>query len=104
MYDVDHDGAVDDADRQLILPVPPIADPDFDGDADADQSDFGHIQACLTGPDASFDSVGCDCTNADVDGDNDVDGEDVLLFESCASGPDISVDPDCRVPTGGVGD
>ena len=33
----------------LILQISPAARADFDGDGDVDQSDFGHLQACLSG-------------------------------------------------------
>jgi hypothetical protein len=82
--------------------TPPIVDmgawedfliliPDFDGDQDVDQADFGHLQACLSGGDP----VDPACENAKLNGDKFVDQDDVAIFEACASGPGIPADPNC---------
>lgn len=57
---------------------------DFDGDTDVDQSDFGRMQTCQTGPDAGPVLPGCDI--ADRDRDGDVDQDDTSVFEACQSG------------------
>lgn len=59
---------------------------DFDSDGDVDQEDFGHFQACFSGPAQPF-TPGCG--NADIDDDGDVDQTDFGLFESCMAGPDL---------------
>jgi hypothetical protein len=53
---------------------------DFDGDGDADQADFGVLQACL-------DSLDVSCIPCDLSGDGAVDGRDVELFVKAAGGP-----------------
>lgn len=67
--------------------------PDFDGDADVDQEDFGHFQLCITGP--QLGPPATHCRDADLDGDNDVDLADFGLFQRCLSGPDIPATPGC---------
>jgi hypothetical protein len=68
--------------------------PDFDGDMDVDQADFGHFQACYSSPGlAPTDPT---CRDALLDGDNDVDGADFAVFLRCLSGAGISPDPDCE--------
>jgi len=66
---------------------------DFDGDGDVDQADFGHIQACLTGP--TVPQQDPDCQDAKFDSDGDVDQSDLAMFLGCMSGPNIPGDPDC---------
>jgi hypothetical protein len=46
--------------------------------------DFGHFQACASGP--SIPQRDANCTNADLDGDGDVDQEDFGVFQRCYSG------------------
>jgi len=65
---------------------------DYDCDNDVDQSDYGHLQACLTGPEVA---VGAGCLNADLNNDGYVDQGDVAIFRSCTSGANIAADPDC---------
>ena len=71
------------------LPTPA----DFDGDGDVDLSDFGHIQACLTGRGVRVTDP--NCFGCIFDGDYDVDGDDVREFLKCMSGANIPADPDC---------
>jgi len=66
---------------------------DFDGDDDVDQSDFGHIQECLTG--AGFAQYDVHCLDTDLDGDEDVDESDISVFRECKSGSGIRPDPLC---------
>jgi hypothetical protein len=71
----------------------PTVHADFDRDGDVDQTDFGHLQRCMSGPGVTqTDSA---CQDARLDGDNDVDGEDVAVFQRCMSGPGVPVDADC---------
>jgi hypothetical protein len=72
---------------------PPIMAADFDRDGDVDQSDFGHLQACLKGATVAITDPGC--LNADLDGENDVDQADVLVFLRCLTGPNVIADPRC---------
>lgn len=66
---------------------------DFDGDRDVDQTDFGYLQACFSGPGIDFVEG---CGNANLDKDGDVDAEDFARFYQCFSGPDVAADPSCE--------
>jgi len=70
--------------------------PDFNGDGDVDQEDFGHLQACMTGHTLGPPATGCE--NADLDGDDDVDMSDFDIFDNCMRGPDIPANPNCANP------
>ncbi|HOW73530.1 MAG TPA: DUF6531 domain-containing protein [Phycisphaerae bacterium] len=87
--DLNGDGRVDAQDRKLIQ----LARVDPDGDNDVDQVDFGHFQACYTGPAAEAIQGGC--ADTDFDGDEDVDKDDLVAFKSCFSGPAIPVNQGC---------
>lgn len=67
---------------------------DFDHDNDVDMDDFGHLQACLTGPNAGPPAPGCEQT--DLDGDGDVDADEVHLLTACFSGAGIPADASCE--------
>jgi len=67
--------------------------PDFDGDGDVDQSDFGTLQQCLSGP--GIPQTAPQCLKTRLDGDNDVDQNDYNIFQRCMSGTDIPADPTC---------
>jgi len=67
---------------------------DFDRDRDVDQSDFGHLQKCLTGTGP----VGPGCENADLDEDGCVNNSDLLRLYQCFSGPGALPDPACEQP------
>lgn len=67
--------------------------PDFDGDGDVDQSDFGHLQSCYTGPAVSQTLPACQ--NARLDADEDVDLNDFGIFQSCHSGAGVIANPNC---------
>jgi len=69
--------------------------PDFDDDGDVDQSDYGHLQACLTGP---VQPAGPDCADAKLDEDADVDGNDLTIFIRCLTGPNKMADLGCDQP------
>jgi len=66
---------------------------DFDLDGDVDQENFGHLQACITGPGVSQDDPAC--RNARLDADSDVDSDDVALFRQCMSGAGAPADSAC---------
>jgi hypothetical protein len=66
---------------------------DFDRDGDVDQSDFGHLQACLSG--AGVPQNNAACQDAKLDADSDVDRSDVAIFRRCLSGANIPADPKC---------
>jgi len=93
LYDLNYDGWVDDLDRAMTSGGPLFARSDFDHDTDVDQSDFGHLQACLTGIDQRPAAPGCQ--NADVDRDGDVDESDRAIVVGCLAGPQVFVDPMC---------
>ncbi|MBI4582128.1 MAG: VCBS repeat-containing protein [Planctomycetes bacterium] len=69
-----------------IAAVPLVA-ADFDRDEDVDQVDFGHMQACMGGPNTA---VAPECQGADLDGDQDVDAADLAIFLLCFNGPDVA--------------
>ena len=58
---------------------------DFDGNGDVSQSDFSHLQKCLSGDTLP---AGAGCADADRDGDGDVDAVDVAAFLPCLNGAD----------------
>lgn len=66
---------------------------DYDNDGDVDQSDFAHLQVCLSGVDVTQNDS--NCQNARLDGDSDVDGSDLALFLGCLSGGGVSADQNC---------
>lgn len=66
--------------------------PDFDGDADVDQDDFGHLQTCLTDMGVRP-APGCE--NADLNNNNAVNQEDVTIFRRCMSGANNPATPTC---------
>ena len=70
-----------------------VVPPDFDGDGDVDQGDFGHFQACLTG--SAVPITDPDCQDANLDGDTDVDQDDFSIFQQCLSGEGMPADPSC---------
>ena len=65
---------------------------DFNRDADVDQSDFAHLQACYTalGLDPS-----AECADADLNQDDNIDAVDFWYFQGCYSGPGIEPTLDC---------
>jgi len=67
---------------------------DFDCDCDVDLEDFGHFQACLSGPGIA--QLDPECLDAHLDSDNDVDAADFSIFQRCISGPNVCADPNCR--------
>lgn len=75
----------------LVVANPRI--PDFDGDNDVDQEDFGEFQKCLTGP--TIPQMDTACAHALLDGDDDVDSADFAIFQACFSGAGDSFDPEC---------
>ena len=72
--------------------TPDLPVPDFDCDGDVDQSDFGSLQACLSGSGELY-QPGCEAADLDVDTDVDQDDLDVLL--SCVSGSGMPAEPGC---------
>jgi len=67
---------------------------DFDRDGDVDQTDFGHLQVCLTSGGVPQQDLRCADARLSP-GDDDVDPEDVALFTRCFSGPRRAADPAC---------
>jgi len=72
--------------------TPPIPG-DFDGDGDVDQSDFGHLQACLTG--AGTAQSAPLCQDAILDYDGDVDLDDLDIFCGCMTAANVLANPAC---------
>ncbi|HRR87396.1 MAG TPA: DUF362 domain-containing protein, partial [Phycisphaerae bacterium] len=64
---------------------------DLDRDGDVDQSDFGRLQACLSGTTPC--SAGC--KDADLNNDGFVQDADCRFLLGCMSGPDVTPDPTC---------
>jgi len=67
--------------------------PDFNGDADVDQEDFGHLQECMSG--AGVTQGDPNCQDADLDGDTDVDQVDFSAFLACVSGANVAANRNC---------
>ena len=89
--DNDADGRIDCRDSDCYGTMA-CGHPDFDGDGDVDQSDFGQLQSCFTG---SSTWVGPDCVHADLDGNQHVDGDDLQAFLDCMSGQGVPAAPGC---------
>jgi hypothetical protein len=66
---------------------------DFDLDGDVDQTDFGHLQECLTGPSVVPAPA---CQDADLDGILGIDGGDMAKFIGCMSGAGMPLNWSCR--------
>lgn len=66
---------------------------DFDADGDVDQSDFGHLQACLTGSWTPITNP--ECQDADLDANQCVDTNDLYKLLYCTRGAGQPADPDC---------
>ena len=67
--------------------------PDFDGDGDVDQTDFGMLQKCFSG--AGEPQLDPACEGALLDGDEDVDQNDFGVFQGCYSGANVLADKTC---------
>lgn len=68
--------------------------PDFDGDGDVDQQDFGHLQECYSGFSNPQTDPACSNTLLNID-DDFVDAQDLAVFLGCFSGSGIAANPDC---------
>jgi hypothetical protein len=68
--------------------------PDFDGDGDVDQSDFGHLQECLTSPAMPQPSPAC--LNANLNIEAAVDVYDMAILLGCMSGDGIPAAAGCE--------
>jgi hypothetical protein len=66
---------------------------DSDRDGDIDQSDFAHMQGCLTGVNVPLIDPACSKVNLDGPADTDVDAQDMTFFLGCYSGPNLYADP-----------
>ena len=80
--------------QQVVVEVEVLTvGPDFDGDGDVDQTDYGHFQACLTG--SSVHQNDPACQDARLDGDEDVDQNDFGILQGCFTGANIIASPIC---------
>ncbi len=80
VFDVNHDGYVNDVDT-LLVSVPG----DLDADDDADFADFQRMQTCFSGSGIGYtDPL---CSLADLDADGDVDAHDVKQYQQVLTGP-----------------
>jgi len=68
--------------------------PDFDGDGDVDQTDFGHLQKCMSGFGVPQLDPACGNALLNVE-DNFVDAQDLGIFLGCFSGSDVHADTAC---------
>ncbi len=66
---------------------------DFDHDGDRDLSDYGFIQACLSGP--GIEQTDPNCQEAKLDPDGDVDPDDVEIFLGCMTDSGAPAAPTC---------
>lgn len=80
-------------------PLPCHESADLDQDRDVDQTDFGLLQACLTGPDIPP-QAGCE--ESDLDGDGDVDQMDLHEYRLFKTGADVDPGLACNLPCGVV--
>ncbi|NLE59640.1 MAG: BACON domain-containing protein [Planctomycetes bacterium] len=68
--------------------------PDFDGDGDVDQADFGHLQECMSG--FAVPQIDPDCSDTLLNPDDEfVDGTDLGIFLGCLSGSGVRADMTC---------
>jgi hypothetical protein len=81
VFDINHDGVVEDLDAQLVS-----VEGDGDEDGDVDLADFSRLQRCDTWTTGG--AVG-DCGLFDLDADGDVDLGDFNWFLSSCTGPAI---------------
>ena len=72
-----------------------ILQPDFDGDGDVDQSDFGHWQKCVSGPNDPPLATDNPCVCADFTADGWVNAEDFTVFRRCATRAAVAADSAC---------
>ena len=72
---------------------PPEVPGDFDRDGDVDYADFGHLEACFSGP--TIPQTDPTCANAKLDEDADADLTDFGIFQRCYSGENNPADPSC---------
>jgi hypothetical protein len=80
---------------EVTLIVRPIY-ADFDGDGDADVTDYAHLQECYSGD--GFEQHDLACQDAKLDSDEDVDSADFTRFLACMSGANVPADPGCELP------
>lgn len=80
VFDVNHNGMVDDLDVMLVS-----APGDLDDDADVDLADFTLLQTYYSGAGTPYASL--ERGVADLDADGDVDAVDVERYLNCMTGP-----------------
>jgi hypothetical protein len=67
--------------------------PDFDGDGDVDQVDFGFLQSCMSGP--TIPQTAPACAPARLDGDDDVDQNDLAILRACMTASGVLANLNC---------
>lgn len=88
MWALNYDGARPELWNELARRFSPdwvATPPDFDGDGDVDQTDFGTFQRCVTGP--GVPQWNHACSPARLDRDLDVDADDAARFINCMEAP-----------------
>jgi hypothetical protein len=79
----------------LSATVTSTVTPDFDTDGDVDQSDYSHLDSCMTGPHITQGEPSCQ--DAKLDADDDVDQSDFGILQRCYSGNEGVASEDCDV-------
>jgi hypothetical protein len=79
---------------EAVITVTPQYTADFDHDNDVDQTDFAHLQLCLSG--STTPQTDAACADTLLNGDPYVDSTDVALFAACMSGPGVLPPAQCR--------
>jgi hypothetical protein len=82
------DGNVDRPQTVTVTLLIETVGADFDSDCDVDQSDFGHLQACVGLPYPPPPSTGC--TDCDLNGDDRCEGLDIVYFLARMTGANES--------------
>lgn len=72
-----------------------VLSPDLDRDGDVDQSDYGKLQSCYSGPAIAQTDPACQGMNLDNSEENDVDAADLAIFLQCLGAAGVPYPPGC---------